>query len=124
MQFFNYDNVTKLELPGVVSHQLIGKNAPDANYNLTDVTVQPGAIQPRHTHDASEQTWYCVSGHGVLLLKDDTEKDFHAGDIARFEIGDVHGMENRSNEPVRYISVTNPRTDFSGNYDKVIEGNK
>lgn len=125
MKLFNYDTVTKFELPGVVSHQLIGEsNAPDANYNFTDVTVQPDAIQPRHTHEASEQTWYCISGHGVLLLKDNTEKDFKAGDVARFEKGDVHGMHNRSDQPVRYVSVTNPRTDFSGNYDKVISGKK
>lgn len=125
MEFYSLNKVAKMELPGVVSHQLIGKNnVPEGNYNFTDVTVQPGAVQPRHSHEFSEQTWYCVSGTGVLLLKDDTERVFLPGDIARFEKGDIHGMVNRSEEPIRYITITCPRTDFSGNYDKIIEAEK
>lgn len=122
MQFFHLDTVVKYELPGVTSHQLISRhNAKDCDYTLTEVIVMPGATQPRHNHENSEQTWYCLSGTGVLLLADGEEREFNIGDVARFEKGDIHGLHNRADEPVRYISITNPRTDFSGNYDKIVD---
>jgi len=34
----------------------------------------------RSTHEASEQIWYAIKGSGKLLLADDKEKEFKAGD--------------------------------------------
>jgi len=122
MNFFTKDEVRQMTLPGVVSTQLINTvNCKDALMTLTDVIVQPDAIQPRHIHEFSEQTWYALEGCGVLLLADDIEKPFKAGDVARFEKNDVHGFRNNSDKPFRYISIACPPADFSKNYDKVLD---
>ena len=50
------------------------------------------------------------------MLADDEEKDFLAGDVARFAEGDVHGLRNDSNEEFIYISVTSPPINFEYAY--------
>lgn len=51
---------------------------------ITEVHLEIGACQPRHTHDASEQIWYATKGTGKLLLADEQEKVFTVGDVVRF----------------------------------------
>ncbi|MDD6060391.1 MAG: cupin domain-containing protein [Ruminococcus sp.] len=53
--------------------------------------------------------WYAVKGRGVLLLADNKEKLFEAGDVVRFGDGDIHGLHNDSDEEFIYISVTRHR---------------
>lgn len=87
---------------------------------ITEVHLEPAAVQPRHAHDSSEQIWYAVKGEGVLLLADDEEKEFRAGDVARFADGDVHGLRNSSDSEFVYISVTSPPINFDYAYkDKI-----
>lgn len=79
---------------------------------------ESGATQPRHSHESSEQIWYAVKGRGVLLLADNEEKLFEAGDVVRFGDGDIHGLHNDSDEEFIYISVTSPPIDFGYAYQK------
>ena len=66
---------------------------------ITRVTVDAGASQPRHAHDASEQVWIALQGSGELLLANEETQPITAGQIARFEEGDLHGFENTGKEP-------------------------
>lgn len=68
--------------------------------------LDPGASQPRHTHEASEQIWYALEGVGTLLLAGDEGRPFAAGDVVRFEDGDVHGLRNMGPDEFAYLSVT------------------
>ena len=83
---------------------------------MTEVHLEPGASQPRHTHDASEQIWYATKGTGVLLLAEEQEMEFCAGDVVRFADKDVHGLKNIGAEEFVYVSVTTPPIHFGYAY--------
>lgn len=122
MDFIEDKDVVALTRPGVVSRQLIWpKNAADARCTITEVHVEPHAVQPRHTHEASEQIWYARAGTGTLLLADGCEHAFVAGDVVRFAPGDVHGLR-AGDAGFTYLSVTTPPIDFAGAYAADLRG--
>ena len=117
MEFINCADIAELANPGVVSRQLLwSENSNSKNMTLTEVHLISGAEQPRHTHKKSEQVWYALQGSGQLLLADDCEAAFAAGDVVRFEKGDVHGLRNDGDIEFVYISVTSPPLNFSNAY--------
>ena len=117
MEFITQGEQRALTNPGVTSRQLIAPhNAPGSRVTITHVTVEPGAMQPRHLHETSEQTWVALAGAGTLLLADGATRPFTAGDVARFADGDVHGLENGSEAPFVYMAVTSPPIDFTDAY--------
>ncbi|MDY3256867.1 MAG: cupin domain-containing protein [Ruminococcus callidus] len=117
MEFISSNDVIELSNPGVVSRQLLNpENSSSKRVTITEVHLEVEACQPRHTHEASEQIWYAIKGMGKLLLADDTEKEFVAGDIVRFADKDVHGLLNDGNEEFIYVSVTAPPINFGYAY--------
>lgn len=117
MEFISSNDIVELSNPGVVSRQLLNpENSSSKKVTITEVHLEVGACQPRHTHEASEQIWYAIKGMGKLLLADDTEKEFVAGDIVRFADKDVHGLLNDGNEEFIYVSVTAPPINFGYAY--------
>lgn len=119
MEFINKNDIQELENPGVVSRQLLNpENSTSKRVTITEVHLEIGASQPRHTHDASEQIWYATQGRGKLLLADDQEKEFKAGDVVRFADEDVHGLLNYGNTEFIYISVTAPPINFGYAYEE------
>lgn len=117
MEFISGNNIVELSNPGVVSRQLLNpENSSSKRVTITEVHLEVGACQPRHTHEASEQIWYAIKGMGKLLLADDTEKEFVAGDIVRFADKDVHGLLNDGSEEFIYVSVTAPPINFGYAY--------
>ncbi|MBL4782238.1 MAG: cupin domain-containing protein [Porticoccaceae bacterium] len=78
--------------------------------------MAPGISQPRHKHETSEQIWIALAGTGHLLLAEGETHAFKAGDVARFEPGDSHGLCNNGSEVFTYISVTSPPIDFGYAY--------
>jgi len=117
MEFFDASDFTNLSGPGVVSEQLVSPhNSASARLTITRVTVDAGASQPRHAHDTSEQVWIALEGSGELLLANEKTKQISAGQVARFEEGDLHGFKNPGKEPFVYISVTAPPINFDDAY--------
>lgn len=117
MEFIEKDNIRELANPGVVSRQLLNtENSESRRVTITEVHLEAGASQPRHTHDASEQIWYAVQGTGKLLLADDKEKEFQAGDVVRFAEQEVHGLLNDGNTEFVYVSITAPPVNFGYAY--------
>ncbi|MBQ6796415.1 MAG: cupin domain-containing protein [Clostridia bacterium] len=117
MEFIKKDSIVELSNPGVVSRQLLNpENSSSARVTITEVHLDAGASQPRHTHDSSEQIWYAVKGCGKLLLADDEEAQFTAGDVVRFADRDVHGLRNDGDGEFVYISVTAPPINFGYAY--------
>ena len=117
MEFICGKDIKELSNPGVVSRQLLNpENSSSERVTITEVHLEAGASQPRHTHESSEQIWYAVKGSGKLLLADDEEKQFTAGDVVRFADKDVHGLLNDSDGEFVYISVTSPPINFGYAY--------
>ena len=117
MEFINSENIKELSNPGVVSRQLINpENSKGERVTITEVYLEVGASQPRHKHDTSEQIWYAIKGSGKLLLADDKEMIFKAGDVVRFADNDIHGLLNDGDTEYIYISVTSPPIDFGYAY--------
>ena len=119
MQIIRKADIPILSNSGVNSEQIIfPESSPDAGATITRVTVPAGTINPRHVHKESEQIWFVLSGRGMLLLEDETEREIYTGDVARFSPGDIHGFHNTNNTPFVYISVTTPPLNFRGIYDQ------
>ena len=53
-----------------------------------------------------------------MLLADDEEMIFTAGDVVRFADNDIHGLLNDGDTEFVYISVTSPPIDFGYAYEK------
>lgn len=117
MEFISGSEIKELSNPGVVSRQLLNpENSESVRVTITEVHLEKGASQPRHTHEASEQIWYAVKGTGKLLLADDKTKEFKAGDVVRFADKDVHGFLNDGDGEFVYVSVTSPPINFGYAY--------
>ncbi len=118
MEFIEAKSIVALKNPGVASRQLLNPdNSESERVTITEVHLEPGACQPRHSHDGSEQIWYVLAGRGRLLAKG-KEKKFLAGDVARFAQGDVHGLENTGDTEFVYLSVTAPPIHFGYAYQE------
>lgn len=117
MEFLTQDRFKALSNPGVTSLQLLSPhNSESVRVTITQVTVAPGAEQPRHKHDTSEQIWVAVSGSGTLLLANDATAEFSQGQVVRFADGDVHGFRNTGAHPFVYLSITAPPINFTYAY--------
>lgn len=109
MEFINKNTIIELSNP---------ENSDSTRVTITEVHLNPRAIQPRHAHETSEQIWYAVKGEGKLLLSNDEEKVFLEGDVVRFADGDIHGLLNDSDAEFVYLSVTSPPINFNYAYEK------
>lgn len=119
MEFISAESMVTLSNPGVASRQLLNpENSQSRRVTITEVHLDPGACQPRHTHEGSEQIWYALAGSGTLLLADGGERAFHAGDLVRFAQGDVHGLANPGDGEFVYLSVTAPPIHFGYAYQE------
>ena len=117
MEFIKCENIIELSNPGVVSRQLINpENSKSERVTITEVHLEVGAIQPRHKHDTSEQIWYAIQGTGKLLLSEEKELPFTAGDVVRFADDEIHGLLNDGDTEFVYISVTSPSINFGYAY--------
>ena len=117
MEFIKSSEIKELSNPGVVSRQLLNPdNSESRRVTITEVHLEVGACQPRHTHESSEQIWYATKGSGKLLLANDEEKEFNAGEVVRFADKDVHGLKNDGDTEFVYISVTAPPIHFGYAY--------
>lgn len=117
MEFIKSSEIKAMSNPGVVSRQLLNpENSESKRVTVTEVHLEAGASQPRHTHESSEQIWYAVKGSGKLLLAEDREQAFEAGDVVRFADGDVHGLLNDGDGEFVYVSVTAPPINFGYAY--------
>ena len=117
MELIKKYDITVLCNPGVESAQLLTpENSRSEKVSVTKVSVMPGAEQPRHKHYTSEQVWVAIQGRGVLLLADDKEVPFEAGDVVRFAEKEIHGLRNMGPEIFEYICISTPPMNFAYAY--------
>jgi quercetin dioxygenase-like cupin family protein len=119
MEIIKACNVLAFSNSGVTSRQLLfPENSKSQRITITRVVIEPGAVNPPHKHETSEQVWVALQGSGRLLLEEGKELIFEQGDIVRFEEGDVHGFSNTGKVAFEYLSVTSPPLSFRAAYEK------
>lgn len=117
MEFIPLADIRTFANEGVISEQLLfPENSKSGRVTITRVTLRPGSVQPRHTHESSEQVWIALEGCGTLLLAGEKEKSFSSGDVVRFADGDVHGLHNTGAGVFKYMSITSPPINFRRAY--------
>ena len=68
--------------------------------------VEPGATLPVHRHD-NEQIGYMIRGT-LTAITEDEEVTLRPGDSYLFTSDELHGAENRGDEPAVGIGVLSP----------------
>jgi mannose-6-phosphate isomerase-like protein (cupin superfamily) len=117
MELIRRQQIHAFSTNGITSRQLLNpENSASTRVTITEVTVPPDHVSPRHEHLTSEQIWIALSGIATLLLADNATENFQAGDVARFADGDPHGVHNTGVEPFIYLSVTSPPINFRQAY--------
>jgi len=117
MDLIRRSDVPVLSNSGVESHQLLfPENSSSARVTITKVILVPGAINPPHRHEASEQIWVAISGSGSLLLGEGQTLPLLEGDVVRFAEGEIHGFKNTGSVDFVYLSVTSPPINFRSAY--------
>jgi quercetin dioxygenase-like cupin family protein len=122
MEFIPASSIQTFASAGIESRQLLfPENSSSSRVTITQVTLAQGGTNSRHRHATSEQVWVALQGGGMLLLGDGATRSFAAGDIVRFEDGEVHGLHNTGAEPFIYLSVTSPPLNFRAAYTRTPE---
>lgn len=71
--------------------------------------VNPGQRILAHVHPYGQDTWTIISGQGEYQVTTTGEsRSIIAGDIVVARTGNVHGVLNTGDEPLRFISVVSP----------------
>ena len=68
------------------------------------VTVDPGCSIGYHDHQHETEFYYIIKGEAVFQ-DDDKVVLLHAGDIGATGYGHLHGLINRTTEPVELIAL-------------------
>ena len=82
---------------------------PDHNPGLTvsQVRLLPGSELPPHSHPASAETFFVLTG-AVLCRVGDEERLLRRGEIGYAPPGVVHQVRNPGPEPAEALSIFNP----------------
>lgn len=71
--------------------------------------VKPGQSIKPHRHPSGQDTWTILAGEGDYVMDSTgTEAKVRAGDIVIAHTNEVHGLHNRSAQPLYFISVVSP----------------
>lgn len=71
---------------------------------LHDNVLAPGVSIGNHRHDADEEYYYILAGHGTMTL-DGVQFPVGPGDVTAVYPGGEHGLENTSKEDMRIIVI-------------------
>jgi len=71
--------------------------------------VKPGQTIGAHVHPHGQDTWTILSGRGQYRVDASGRSQvIRAGDVVVAAVGEVHGVTNDGDEPLRFISVVCP----------------
>ncbi len=64
--------------------------------------LEPTASIGNHPHGANEEVYVTLSGHGVMMVNDES-RAVKPGDVILNKPGWQHGLENSSDEPLKVL---------------------
>jgi putative monooxygenase len=83
--------------PGVNGRSLINGDTPSAAVTMSQLTLDPGAVLPPHTHNA-EEAFYIIAGSGMAHV-DGQEYAVEAGTALLAPPSIFHGFRNNTDKP-------------------------
>ena len=73
--------------------------------------VDVGQRIAAHVHPQGQDTWTILSGTGSYILDEQgNTQEISVGDVVVALVGQVHGVINNSDQPLKFISVVTPIT--------------
>ncbi|WP_218952090.1 cupin domain-containing protein [Amycolatopsis anabasis] len=74
-------------------------------------SLPPGGLSGEHVHTRTEELYFIISGHGEMLLDDQTH-DVRAGDVILTGLGTKHGLRNIGTGDLHWlvIEINSPAT--------------
>ena len=107
----------KGELEGLVSHVLLQEgDVAGSELAVTWVEVDPGAKQPRHSHEP-QQTYVITRGSGVMHIGGE-DREVGVGNLIFIPSGIEHGIDNTGQETLTYVAAATPAFDVTSLYDR------
>jgi mannose-6-phosphate isomerase-like protein (cupin superfamily) len=104
------------EVDGLVSHILLEEgDAPGGELSITWVDVKPGSEQKPHSH-GPQQVYVITRGSGRMRVGED-ERDVHEGQMVFIPPNVEHGIVNRGEEMLTYVSAATPAFPVTDLYD-------
>ena len=80
------------------------------NLVVTWVDCEPGGEQQMHVHQAEEQVYIVVRGHGLMKTGDETQ-DVSAGTLIFVPPGAAHAIRNTGDDTLTFVSAASPPMD-------------
>ncbi len=99
--------------PGVTGRPLINGDTPSAAVTMSELTLDPGALLPAHTHNAEEAFWV-FEGSGMAIVGSE-EHPIEAGTAILASTGVPHGFRNNTDKPLKitcFYPVIFPKSTF------------
>ena len=75
--------------------------------------IGPGSCSNPHGHDAAEEIFYVVSGHGKIRVGAE-EEDVEPGSCVFVPIGEEHQLINTGDETLKVVAATAPPFQLDG----------
>ena len=110
--------MTDKEFTGIV----VGKEATNSEYVITDGVIEPGGFVPDHYHKWEDQTFHVIAGELEAKIGDELFQ-VGAGDTIHCPRGISHFMKNTGDSPTKLISYIFPG-DWAEDFNQLIMGNK
>ncbi len=81
------------------------KNCPTKRLNMGYTTIYPTGTTTGHVHDDMEETYFVISGKGVMVVGEDIF-EIEQGDALYVPPGEYHTTYQRGNMPLVVLWVT------------------
>jgi len=95
--------MTEKEFTGIV----VGKEATNSEYVITDGVIDPGGFVPKHYHKWEDQTFHVIEGQLEVAIGNES-LIIYSGGTVHCPRGIAHYMKNIGNEKARIISYIFP----------------
>ena len=79
----------------------------DSSLSIIEECMPPGTAELWHYHRKAQQFFFVLSGRAVMEVEGDVV-ELACGDGVRVLAGQRHQIRNESNEPVRFLVISQP----------------
>lgn len=101
------DDAPRISFPGQETRLLVSGEQSGGRFAIFDVTVAPNFAAPHHHQNNEDEWWYIIEGDLEITVADKT-LTVGRGASAYIPIGCRHSFANRTDSPVRLVTINAP----------------